>query len=251
MEAAPEDLLHRLFAALPHQVLITCRAVCWVWRSAADTPDKWRKIAVAQLQRFATNHSSALASCTAHAAHIVELSLRACRGCTDSDAALIAPRCTTLTVLDLSACGVGDRGLSAFAQHCPLANVSLFLNMRVSDAGIVSLATMCCSSLTEVDLRQCPGVSDCRLTSGRWYLISHWAQVEASGVRALGQCVRLRAVNIKGVCCGGPAVSCMLQGSLTSTVHVQPTATNRLTAGMAVAGARLDWWVSLGRPRGS
>lgn len=139
---------------------------------------------------------------------LASLDLRGARFVTDDVAVDLAASLAlpALTRLDLSVSGVGDRGLAALAEHCPsLASVSLYMNDRVKEKGLVALAKHRAETLQCLDLRGANA-----LTPG--------------GVSALGSCRRLEELLLKNVNCGGGAVVAMVQGTAaTSLVHLDLT----------------------------
>ncbi|CAI7772786.1 unnamed protein product [Closterium sp. NIES-53] len=104
--------------------------------------------------------------------------MEACRGVSDAGLVGLFQHCTALSTLDLTDCGISDT--SAYpALLCPAMaeerggkagsvrmvkakgqghSLKLGFDMDITDAGLISLAASC-SSLTELDLYRCEGVS--------------------------------------------------------------------------------------------
>ncbi|CAI5467264.1 unnamed protein product [Closterium sp. Yama58-4] len=88
------------------------------------------------------------------------LSLDGCSNVTDRSLRAIASSCTALEDLDLSMCGISDRGLSALVSSLgpSLLNLSLAGCQGMTDKSLKKIMTQC-QKLTGLNLKNCPGLT--------------------------------------------------------------------------------------------
>ncbi|XP_036383706.1 protein AMN1 homolog [Megalops cyprinoides] len=93
--------------------------------------------------------------------------LGGCTGVTDEGVVALAHNCKLLEVISIRGCpAIGDAALLALGGNCSLLHSVYFSETRVTDVGVVGLATgVCSSNLRELQMARCQFLTDESVTA--------------------------------------------------------------------------------------
>ncbi|KAJ2562774.1 hypothetical protein IW140_006328 [Coemansia sp. RSA 1813] len=151
-----------------------------------------------------TAGQAALTSSTAYFSSLQQLDLRFCKGVRDYSLQRLAPRLSTLSILNLAGGQRADITIAKLSQHMyNLRRVSLAWTSNLTDFGISELVQRC-KGIQALDLTYCTQIEDTSMFAIAHHLkdlralsVAYCASVSDIGVREVAaRCRSIRVLNV-------------------------------------------------------